>query len=228
MGMDTSTAILLSMILPAVAVVLNLVLRHRDNLRDGLTFVIAAATFAVVLVILYNVGSQTTAPLVLFEVLPGLDLAFNVEPLGLMFALLASGLWIVTHIYAIGYMRTNKEDNHARFFACFSFAIFSVMGIAFAANMFTLFLFYEALTLSTYPLVAHKGTPEAIKGARTYLGVLISTSIGLQLVAIIWTFGLTGTERWTSPTAVFCKTILQGRWPRFCLRFMLLELARLH
>ena len=197
MGMDTSTAILLSMILPAVAVVLNLVLRHRDNLRDGLTFVIAAATFAVVLVILYNVGSQTTAPLVLFEVLPGLDLAFNVEPLGLMFALLASGLWIVTHIYAIGYMRTNKEKHHARFFACFSFAIFSVMGIAFAANMFTLFLFYEALTLSTYPLVAHKGTPEAIKGARTYLGVLISTSIGLQLVAIIWTFGLTGTLDFT-------------------------------
>ena len=197
MGMDTSTAILLSMILPAVSVVLNLVLRHRDNLRDGLTFVIAAATFAVVLVILYNVGNQTTAPLVLFEVLPGLDLAFNVEPLGLMFALLASGLWIVTHIYAIGYMRTNKEDNHARFFACFSFAIFSVMGIAFAANMFTLFLFYEALTLSTYPLVAHKGTPEAIKGARTYLGVLISTSIGLQLVAIIWTFGLTGTLDFT-------------------------------
>ncbi|XAT62252.1 monovalent cation/H+ antiporter subunit D family protein [Rhodobacteraceae bacterium Araon29] len=195
--MDTSTAILLSMILPAVAVVLNLVLRHRDNLRDGLTFVIAAATFAVVLVILYNVGSQTTAPLVLFEVLPGLDLAFNVEPLGLMFALLASGLWMVTHIYAIGYMRTNKEKHHARFFACFSFAIFSVMGIAFAANMFTLFLFYEALTLSTYPLVAHKGTPEAIKGARTYLGVLISTSIGLQLVAIIWTFGLTGTLDFT-------------------------------
>ena len=197
MGMDTSTAILLSMILPAVAVVLNLVLRSRDNLRDGLTFVIAAATFAVVLTILYNVGCQTTEPLVLFEVLPGLDLAFNVEPLGLMFALLASGLWIVTHIYAIGYMRTNKEENHARFFACFSFAIFSVMGIAFAANMFTLFLFYEALTLSTYPLVAHKGTPEAIKGARTYLGILISTSIGLQLVAIIWTFGLTGTLDFT-------------------------------
>ena len=197
MGMDISTAILLSMILPALAVVLNLALRHRDNLRDGLTFVIAAATFAVVLVILYNVGNQTTAPFVLFEVLPGLDLAFNVEPLGLMFALLASGLWMVTHIYAIGYMRTNKEKHHARFFACFSFAIFSVMGIAFSANMFTLFLFYEALTLSTYPLVAHKGTPEAIKGARTYLGVLISTSIGLQLVAIIWTFGLTGTLDFT-------------------------------
>ena len=105
----------------------------------------------------------------LFEVLGGLNLAFSVEPLGLMFALLASGLWITTHVYGVGYMRGNKESDHARFFACFCFAIFSVMGIAFADNMFTLFLFYEALTLSTYPLVAHKGTSAAVSGARTYL-----------------------------------------------------------
>ncbi len=131
--------------------------------------------------------------MVLFEVLPGLDLAFNVEPLGLLFAIVASGLWMVTHIYGIGYMRGNNESHHARFFACFSLAISAVMGIAFAANMFTLFLFYEVLTLSTYPLVAHKGTPEAIRGARTYLGVLLGTSIGLQLVAIIWTYVITGT-----------------------------------
>ena len=100
---------------------------------------------------------------------------------------------MVTHLYGVGYMRGNKEKDHARFFACFCFAIFSVMGIAFAANMFTLFLFYEALTISTYPLVAHKGTTEAIKGARTYLGVLMGTSICFQMVAIIWTYTLTGT-----------------------------------
>ena len=129
----------------------------------------------------------------LFEVLPGLDLAFNVEPLGLLFAIVASGLWMVTHIYGIGYMRGNEESHHARFFACFSLAISAVMGIAFAANMFTLFLFYELLTLSTYPLVAHKGTPEAIRGARTYLGILLGTSIALQLVAIIWTYLIAGT-----------------------------------
>jgi multicomponent Na+:H+ antiporter subunit D len=94
-------------------------------------------------------------------------------------------------------MRGNKEKDHARFFACFCFAIFSVMGIAFAANMFTLFLFYEALTISTYPLVAHKGTADAIKGARTYLGILMGTSICLQMVAVIWTYTLTGTLDFT-------------------------------
>ena len=94
-------------------------------------------------------------------------------------------------------MRGNNEKEHARFFACFSFAIFSVMGIAFSANMFTLFLFYEALTVSTYPLVAHKGTPEAIKGARTYLAILMGSSICIQMVAIIWTYAITGTLDFT-------------------------------
>ena len=185
------------MIIPASAVVTNMVFRNSPNLRDGLTLAAAVATFLTVLTILSNVGNGTTETFVLGTVMPGLELAFNVEPLGLMFAIIASGLWIVTHLYGIGYMRGNKEDNHARFFACFAFAISSVMGIAFASNMFTLFLFYEVLTLSTYPLVVHKGTPEAIRGARTYLGILLGTSIGLQLLAIIWTFSITGTLDFT-------------------------------
>ena len=185
------------MLLPAAAVVSNLIFRNSPNLRDGLTLGAAIATFLVVLNILATVGNTTTETFVLFEVMPGLDLAFSVEPLGMMFAILASGLWIVTHVYGIGYMRGNNEDDHARFFACFSFAIFSVMGIAFAANMFTLFLFYEVLTLSTYPLVAHKGTLAAVKGARTYLSILIGTSIGLQLVAVIWTYAIAGTLDFT-------------------------------
>ena len=196
--MDTFSAILLSMLLPAVAVISNLIFRNSPNLRDGLTLGAAVATFLVVLNILNNVGNTTTETFTLIEVMPGLGIAFHVEPLGLMFAILASGLWIVTHIYGIGYMRGNNEENHARFFACFSFAIFAVMGIAFAANMFTLFLFYEVLTLSTYPLVAHKGTLAAVKGARTYLGILIGTSIGLQLVAIIWTYAVAGTLDFTT------------------------------
>ncbi len=181
------------MLIPAGAVVTNLLFRDQPNLRDGLTLAASVATFLVVMTILAGVGNATTEPFALFAVLPGLDLAFNVEPLGLLFAIVASGLWMVTHLYGIGYMRGNAESHHARFFACFSLAISAVMGIAFAANMFTLFLFYELLTLSTYPLVAHKGTPEAIRGARTYLGVLLGTSIGLQLVAIIWTYIITGT-----------------------------------
>ncbi|MCB2136437.1 MAG: monovalent cation/H+ antiporter subunit D family protein, partial [Rhodobacteraceae bacterium] len=191
--METNTALLLALVLPALGTLGNIFLRDKANLRDSVTLGAAVATFLCVLTILGNVGNGTTAPLTLFEILPGLDLAFNVEPLGLLFALIASGLWIVTHVYAIGYMRGNKESHHPRFFACFSLAISAVMGIAFAANMLTLFLFYEILTLSTYPLVAHKGTAEAIRGARVYLGILIGTSIALLLVAVIWTYALAGT-----------------------------------
>ncbi len=195
--METNTAILLTMLIPAGAAVTNMVFRNRADLRDGITLAAAVATFLMVLTILSNVGNGTTEPLVLSEVFPGLDIAFNVEPLGLLFAIIASGLWIITHLYGIGYMRGNNEEHHARFFASFSLAISAVMGIAFASNMFTLFIFYEILTLSTYPLVAHKGTPEAISGARTYLGILIGTSIGLQLLAVIWTYSITGTLDFT-------------------------------
>ena len=194
---EISTAIYLSMLLPVVGVIINLVLRQSDNLRDTLTFLVALGTFFTVIIILSNQGSETSETFVLISIFVGLDIAFNVEPLGLIFAILASGLWMVTHLYGIGYMRGNKEKNHARFFACFCFAIFSVIGIAFSANMFTLFLFYEALTFSTYPLVAHKGSVEALRGARTYLGILVGSSICIQLVAVIWTFAITGTLDFT-------------------------------
>src|SRR5210317_1783394 len=90
-------------------------------------------------------------------------------------------------------MRGNKEKNQTRFFVCFALALSATMGVAFAGNLFTLFLFYELLTLSTYPLVAHKGDAATVRSARVYLGVLLSTSIGLFLPAIIWTYTVAGT-----------------------------------
>jgi multicomponent Na+:H+ antiporter subunit D len=128
-----------------------------------------------------------------WQLMPGLQLSFSIEPLGMIFALVASFLWIITTVYAIGYMRSHHEKNQTRFYACFAIAIGSVMGIAFAANLFTLFVFYEVLTLSTYPLVTHAGTPEAKKGGRIYLGILLSTSIAFLLLAIISTWVVTGT-----------------------------------
>ncbi len=195
--MDINTAILVAIALPALAAISNMILRRAPNVRDAVTLLAGLGTFGTVVSILATNGNATSEPFTLFTVMPGLDIAFNAEPLGLLFATVASGLWVVTHIYAIGYMRENKEQHHSRFFAAFSMAISSVMGLAFSANMFSLFLFYELLTISTYPLVVHKGTPEAIRGARTYLGILIGTSIGLQLVAIIWTYALTGTLDFT-------------------------------
>ena len=131
------------------------------------------------------------------DVLPGIAIAFRVEPLGMMFAALASLLWIVNSIYSIGYMRGNQEKNQTRFYIFFAVAISAAMGIAFADNLFTLFLFYEILTLSTYPLVSHKGDAKTINSARVYLGILLSTSIGLLLPAIIWTYYVAGTGTFT-------------------------------
>mgnify|MGYP005735346955 FL=1 len=128
--METSTAIYLSMLLPALGVVINMLLRNQADLRDSLTFAAALGTFLTVLCILYNEGNGVSETFVLVEILSGLTIAFNVEPLGLLFAILGSGLWMVTHLYGVGYMRGNKEKDHARFFACFCFAIFSVMGLS--------------------------------------------------------------------------------------------------
>ncbi|HHL21634.1 MAG TPA: monovalent cation/H+ antiporter subunit D family protein [Aliiroseovarius sp.] len=205
--MDIAWLIALTMLIPAAAALGNGVLRAHANLRDTLTGLAALATFATVLEILTRVSNETSAIYTALSTMPGLDIAFRVEPLGLMFAIIASGLWIVTHIYGVGYMRGNKESGHARFFAAFSMAIASTMGLAFAANLFTLFLFYELLTLSTFSLVAHKGTPEAMRGAKTYLGILMGTSIGLFLVAVIWTWVAAGTLDFTQ------GGILRGQVP---------------
>ncbi len=98
------------------------------------------------------------------DVVPGLALAFKIEPLGMLFALVAASLWVVNSIYSIGYMRANTEPRQTSFYVCFAVAIGATMGIAFAGNLFTLFLFYELLTLSTYPLVTHKANARG--GAR--------------------------------------------------------------
>jgi multicomponent Na+:H+ antiporter subunit D len=128
----------------------------------------------------------------------GIPLRFTVEPLGMAFACVAALLWPLNSLYSIGYMRGNDEPHQTRFYLCFAIAIASTMGIAFAGNLVTLFIFYEALTLSTYPLVTHKGTPEAMQAGRAYLGILLGTSIGFLLLAIAWTWSVTGTLDFTA------------------------------
>jgi multicomponent Na+:H+ antiporter subunit D len=110
----------------------------------------------------------------------------------MLFAALASGLWIVNSMYSIGYMRGNNEQNQTRFYVMFAVSLAATMGVAFAGNLITLFLFYEMLTLSTYPLVAHKGDANTVRSARVYLGILLTTSIGLFLPAVIWTYTVAG------------------------------------
>ncbi len=185
---------LLALLLPLVgAVGIAVVCRNGANARETVTLATADALVWTVWKLLPVVTRVADQLPFLAEVLPGIDIAFSVEPLGMLFAALASSLWIVNSIYSIGYMRGNKEANQTRFYAFFAIALAAAIGIAFADNLFTLFLFYEILTLSTYPLVAHKGDAKTMRSARVYLGVLLATSIGLLLPAIIWTYHVAGT-----------------------------------
>jgi len=183
----------LAIAVPAAGALLIGLVGRWPNLRESITLVTAGLLFAVVAGITPEVLAGARPSITLLTMMPGLALELRVEPLGMLFALVASTLWIVNSIYSIGYMRANGEAHQTRFYVCFAIALASTMGIAFAGNLLTLFLFYEALTLSTYPLVTHHGTAEARRAGRVYLGILIGTSIGLLLLAIVWTWVLTGT-----------------------------------
>ncbi|HSS64592.1 MAG TPA: proton-conducting transporter membrane subunit, partial [Gammaproteobacteria bacterium] len=195
--MSNAAIIAWTLLLPLLGAVGIAIFHQRPNMREAVTMSAAVILFLLVSSLYPEVAAGRRPGVVLFTVLPGLDLALSVEPLGMLFGLVASFLWIVTSVYSIGYMRGNAESNQTRFYVCFAIALASTMGVAFAANMFTMFIFYELLTLSTYPLVTHSGTDEARRAGRVYLGVLLGTSIGLQLFAVIWTWSLTGTLNFT-------------------------------
>jgi multicomponent Na+:H+ antiporter subunit D len=185
--------ILFTVLLPVLGAFAVLALRSNPNAREVATLVAGGVTFWHVLGLLRMVREGARPALSLLEVVPGVELAFQVEPLGMVFALVASFLWPVTSLYAIGYMRGHHEENQTRFFFFFAIAIAGALGVAFSGNLFTLFVFYEFLTFCTFPLVTHHQTEEAKKSGRIYLGILLTTSVGLQLVAIIWTWVLAGT-----------------------------------
>ena len=180
-------------LLPVIGAVLIGLWRSHPNIRESVMLLTGVVTLFFTLQLLPAVLSGANPEYTLAQPLPGLALAFRLEPLGMLFALIANLLWIITSVYSIGYMRDAKEKNQTRFYIFFSLAAAFTLGLAFSANLLTLFVFYEALTLSTYPLVTHKGTEEARKGGRTYLGILLTTSILFFLPAIIWTYHEAGT-----------------------------------
>ncbi len=193
MSISLELMLQLSIILPVFAVVGIVVAGRKPDLREGVTISTSLVLLYFVINLYLGVKRGESISVHWWELLPGLRISFSIEPLGILFALIASFLWLITTVYAIGYMRSHHEQNQTRFYAFFAIAISSVMGIAFAGNLFTLFIFYEVLTLSTYPLVTHAGTDKAKKGGRIYLGILLSTSIVFFLLAIVSTWFVAGT-----------------------------------
>ena len=182
---------LLAVLVSLSAAALILLTGKRPNLREAWTILAAVAKFLIVLSMAPSILSGQLLECTILTLSPGISLKFRVDALGLCFGLLASGLWIATSLYSIGYMRNLKEHAQTRYFSCFAMALSATMGVAFAANLLTLFLFYEILTISTYPLVAHKETPEALAAGRKYLVYLLSAAVFI-LFSIAYTYQLAG------------------------------------
>jgi multicomponent Na+:H+ antiporter subunit D len=191
-------AILAALLVPLAGATSIALAGRQPNLRESITLLTALALLGCVLSLLPPVSGGARPSVTLIAMLPGLEIAFTVEPLGMLFALIASGLWIVNSLYSIGYMRGNNEANQTRFYVCFALALAATMGIAFAGNFFTLFVFYELLTLITYPLVTHHGTDQARRGGRVYLGLLMGTSIVFLLPALVFIWHVAGTTDFTA------------------------------
>ncbi|MBB2750237.1 UNVERIFIED_ORG: multicomponent Na+:H+ antiporter subunit D [Rhizobium aethiopicum] len=183
---------LLAVAVAGLAVLAVLLLNNRERLRDIVSPLAAIAMFAIVVSMAPTVLAGGTVELRLFAVLPGIDFAFRVDALGMVFATVSSLLWIVAAIYSIGYMRQLNEHAQTRFFACFAASLAAAVGGAFAANLFTLVIFYEMLTLVTYPLVYHHEDEEGWTGSRKYLVYLMGASKSVLLAALALTYQIAG------------------------------------
>lgn len=188
----TSIIPLLAVLVSLAAVPLIILSRKLPNLRETWTIAAAFIKFGLVLSLLPNALLNKVAQMNILEIFPGVNLALRVDQFGIFFALIASGLWIFTSFYSIGYMRGEKSHKQTRYFSSFAVCLSATIGIAFSANLLTFIVFYEILTIATYPLVIHEENEEAIKAGRKYL--VYTLTAGLFLIAAsAWTYQITGT-----------------------------------
>ena len=190
---------------PLLAVLVSLVASgfivasyRSPNIREAWTLLAAVVKFAVVASMLPRVLEGTVFEWTVIELVSGVPFVLRADALGILFAVLASGLWIITSLYSIGYMRGNNETNQTRYFAAFAVSLSATMGIAFAGNLVTIFVFYELLSIATYPLVAHDETDEARSAGRKYLAYTLFGGGVLVLAGTVLVYWLTGTVSFTA------------------------------
>ncbi|MCG3115494.1 MAG: monovalent cation/H+ antiporter subunit D family protein [Candidatus Manganitrophus sp. SA1] len=184
---------LLAVAVSLIGAALIVATRRNPNVREGCSLVTAILKFLIVASMIPAVLAGNTLHYNLITLLPEVSIAFRVDALGLVFAITASFLWIVTTLYSIGYMRSLREHNQTRYYTCFAITLFATLGLAFSANMITLFLFYEIITFITYPLVTHSGTKEAYAAGNKYLFYLLATTKAFFVTAMFLTYNITNT-----------------------------------
>lgn len=185
---------LLAVLVSVIGTLLILITgERRQNLREFWSIAAGVLKFGIVASMVPAIFDGKTIEYTLFHILPGVDIKFRADAFGILFAAGASFLWIFTSFYSIGYMRPLQAKSQTRYFACFAISLSTTMGVAFSANLFTMFLFYEGLTIITYPLVGHKEDKESLAGARKYVIYLLGAAKVFLVAAIILTYNLSGT-----------------------------------
>ncbi|HZL46637.1 MAG TPA: monovalent cation/H+ antiporter subunit D family protein [Opitutaceae bacterium] len=185
--------LLLAVLAPLLGAGAVMLTGKKPNLREACSFIAAATLFLIVASMIPCVRSGRTLHFTLFQLLPGLSFTLRADALSMIFAVTASFLWVVAVFYSAGYMRGLAEHAQTRFNACFALALFGAIGCAFADNLLTLYLFYEIVSITTYPLVAHHQDAEGYEGAKKYLVYLTTAAKGLILPAMVLIYVLSGT-----------------------------------
>jgi len=183
-----------------------LMLSRSPNARETWTFAAAFAKFAIVASMVPLISKGFRIEYTIARVLPGLPIKLSVDSFGILFALVSSFLWIITSAYSIGYMRGLKEHSQTRYYCFFALSLSATIGVAFSANLLTMYLFYEMLSFATYPLVAHHQDLEARSSGRKYLLFIVGCSIGFVLPAMLTVYHMTGTLEFARQ-GVFSETV---------------------
>ena len=185
--------LLIALLIPLFGTIGVMYKGENENLREGISCVSSLLLLCVVGSIVPQVLGGKTLTLQMFTILPGVTVTLRADAMSMIFALVASSLWTIAVFYSMGYMRGLNEHAQTRFNACFALAIFGAIGVAFSDNLFTMYLFYEIVSICTYPLVAHHQDQEGYNGARKYIVYLTTTAKAFLLPAMILIYVLTGT-----------------------------------
>jgi multicomponent Na+:H+ antiporter subunit D len=184
--------LLFAVLVPLIGAGAVMATGKRPNVREACSFLAAATLFGITASLIPAVRAGKLLHFTVFELLPGLSVSLRADALSMIFAVSASFLWVLTVFYSAGYMRGLAEHAQTRFNACFALALFGAIGCAFSDNLFTLYLFYEIVSVTTYPLVAHHQDAEGYEGGRKYLVYLTTTAKGLILPAMVLLYVLSG------------------------------------
>ena len=204
---EPKVLVLLAIMLPFLCAAGVNFLGRWKNLRDIWQVLCAACQIYFIWAIYKDFLAAEPTKAELFEILPQISFGFEVEPLGILYAAIASVLWLFAIIYSVGYLRAKQDEKQTRFFVFYSLSIAASIGIAFASNLISLFIFYEMLTLLTLPLVTHGGGAQAKSAGRYYLIYLLGSSLVFLLPAIAATYAFAGAIDFEGGGMVFANNV---------------------